>query len=128
MSGTRRVLLAAARDFNSRRFFEAHEVLEDGLEEVEAADWDLILGLIQVAVGYHKASQGLWSGSLLMLGKGLEKMAPYPAVAASLHLDELRQRLRADVERIRAGDFEAVDLAGHPPRFTFAVESEKPTA
>jgi predicted metal-dependent hydrolase len=83
MSGTRRVLLAAAREFNSRRFFEAHEVLEDGLEEIDEADWDLVLGLIQIAVGYHKASQGLWSGSLLMLGKGLDKVGSYPPEAAT---------------------------------------------
>src|SRR5690349_6622565 len=49
----RAVVVAAARDFNTGRYFEAHEVLEDGLEVVPEALWELFVGLIQIAVGYH---------------------------------------------------------------------------
>ena len=120
MSGTRQVLLIAAREFNSGRYFEAHEALEDRLEEVDEADWDLVVALIQIAVGYHKASQELWSGSLLMLEKGLEKAAAFPSRVATLRLDDLRARVRADVERLRSGAFAEVDLRRKPPRFSFA--------
>ena len=113
MSGTRPVLLAAAREFNAGRFFEAHEVLEDGLEDADGEHWDLLLGLIQIAVGYHKASQGLGSGALLMLDKGLLKAAPFPADAGGLELEELRRSVAADVARLRRG--EAVE----PPRLRF---------
>jgi predicted metal-dependent hydrolase len=104
MSGTRPVLLAAAREFNSGRFFEAHEILEEGLEEVDEGHWDLALGLIQIAVGYHKASQGLASGAVLMLGKGLEKVSPFPAEVATLQLEPLRRRVAADIDRLRRGE------------------------
>lgn len=116
---TRDLLLTAAREFNSGRWFEAHEVLEEGLDDTGDEDWDLVVGLIQIAVAYHKASQGLWSGALLMLEKGLDRIAPYPAVAATLRLEELRARARADTVRIRAGDTAAVDLSAERPRMRF---------
>jgi len=119
VSATRSVLLDTAREFNSRRFFEAHEALEERLDDVDESDWELGIGLIQIAVGYHKASQGLWSGALLMLEKGLEKVTRFPPEVATLQLEELRARVRQDAERIRCGDFTSVDLERDPPRFRF---------
>ncbi len=55
--GLRAVIIAAARQFNAGRYFEAHEILEDGLETVPDELWNLLLGLIQIAVGYHKLMQ-----------------------------------------------------------------------
>lgn len=111
--GSRKVLLAAAREINSGRFFEAHEVIEENLEEMDEEHWDLGLGLIQIAVGYHKASQGLRSGALLMLEKGLGKIEPFPDGAGGLQLGDVKNAVRADVERLRRG--EAVE----PPRLRF---------
>src|SRR5512134_2941884 len=63
----RRLLVDAAREFNAGRYFEAHEVIEDGLEQVPDDLWELCIGLIQIAVGYHKTTQGLWRGAAKML-------------------------------------------------------------
>jgi len=49
----RAAVIAAARAFNSGRYFEAHEISEEALEEVPDDRWDLFVGLIQIAVGYH---------------------------------------------------------------------------
>src|SRR5262249_190358 len=76
------LLVAAAREFNAGRYFEAHEVLEDGLEEVPDHMWNLFLGLIQIAVGYHKVTQKLWRGAAQMLSRALEKVEPFPPEAA----------------------------------------------
>ncbi|HVN85685.1 MAG TPA: DUF309 domain-containing protein [Candidatus Binatia bacterium] len=112
----RHALIAAAREFNAGRYFEAHEALEDALDEVPDALWDLFNGLIQIAVGYHKATQQLWSGALRMLDSGLQKVAPYPANAGGINLDAFRERVCADIDRLRAGDFDSDTLAHHPPR------------
>ena len=57
--------------FNDGRFFEAHEAFEDLLDEVEEdGRWDLLIALIQVAVGYHKLASS-HAGSARMLGLGL---------------------------------------------------------
>lgn len=118
MSSTSGALLrAAAREFNAGRYFEAHEVLEEGLDGVADERWDLIVGLIQIAVGYHKATQALWSGVLRMLELGLEKVETAPDVVDGLHVEDLRARVRGDVARVRGGDFGAV-LAS-PPRLLF---------
>ena len=112
----RAVLVAAAREFNARRYFEAHEVLEEGLDVVPSDLWDLFLGLIQVAVGYHKVSQHLWTGARNMLERGREKIASFPATAAGLNLEALRQRVRDDIERLSAGAFDVDAWARQPPR------------
>lgn len=112
----RSVVLRAAREFNAGRYFEAHEVLEDGLEEVPEPLWDLFVGLVQIAVGYHKATQQLWTGAARMLEMGLEKAQAFPADAAGVNLEALRQRVRADIEALRDGRFYPDAFARRPPR------------
>ncbi len=112
----RPLLIDAARAFNSGRYFETHEILEDGLDAVPNDLWDLLIGLIQIAVGYHKVTQHLWAGAARMLQIGLEKLAPYPADAAGLNLEPLRQRLRADIEDLGGDRFDAETFAQQPPR------------
>ena len=112
----RTVVIDAAREFNAGRYFEAHEVLEDGLDAVPDDLWMLFIGLIQIAVGYHKLTQQLWSGARHMLEIGLQKVAPFAAEAAGLKLGALRQRVHADVEQLRDGPFDSEAFARHPPR------------
>jgi len=115
-SNLRRAVIDAAREFNSGRYFEAHEALEESLEEVPDELWNLFLGLIQISVGYHKASQKRWSGAAKMLGLGLRKTNPYPGDAAGVQLEALRQRVQRDIDNIEAGRLEAVLAVEAPPR------------
>jgi predicted metal-dependent hydrolase len=112
----RAVIIAAAREFNAGRYFEAHEVLEDGLETVPDELWDLFLGLIQIAVGYHKVTQRLWRGAAHMFEIGLRKVERFPAHAGGVNLEALRERVRCDLETLRAARFDAAALAQRPPR------------
>lgn len=109
-------MIAAAREFNAGRYFEAHEVIEEGLDETPDDLWDLCIGLIQIAVGYHKTTQGLWPGAAKMLGLGLEKVEPFPTDAGGINLEALRQRVRDDVARLRAGTFDGGAAQRNPPR------------
>ena len=109
-------IIDAARAFNAGQYFEAHEILEDGLDGVPDELWDLFIGLIQIAVGYHKVTQELCSGAAHMLQIGLEKVTRYPATAAGLNLDPLRERVRADVANLNAGRFDRVVFVQQPPR------------
>jgi predicted metal-dependent hydrolase len=112
----RPLLLAAAREFNAGRYFEAHEAIEDGLDDVPDDLWDLCIGLIQIAVGYHKTTQGLWSGAAKMLGLGLEKVEPFAADAGGVNLEALRAHVRADIARLAAGSYDTEAAACNPPR------------
>jgi hypothetical protein len=116
------VLISAARAFNAGEYFEAHEVLEDALETVPDHLFELFVGLIQIAVGYHKATQKLWSGARRMLHLGREKLVPFPAEAAGINLEALRQRVDADLEKLHSGRFDLEACVRHPPRLQPLVE------
>ena len=103
-------LLRAVKDFNSGRYFEAHEHLEEALDEVEDDDntWEMFVGLIQIAVGYHKYVSG-YPGGVKMLGKGLKKVSSLPEECAGVRLESLRRRVRQDLENER-------NILASPPR------------
>jgi uncharacterized protein len=89
------------RRFNGGDFFEAHEAFEECLDAVESDErWDLLLGLVQIAVGYHKLVAG-HSGAERMLALGAEKLASFPDVAFGLAIGRLRRRAAADRRRDR---------------------------
>lgn len=117
----RALLIAAAREFNAGRYFEAHEVLEEGLETVPDTLWDFAIGLIQTAVGYHKITQQLWSGARRMLGIGLQKLERFPVDAGGLQLERLRRRARADRDALAAGTFDPDAFVRNPPRMQLLV-------
>jgi len=112
------VLLRSIKEFNSGHYFAAHEHLEEALDEVEgtADTWELYVGLIQIAVGYHKYISG-YPGGEKMLGLGLEKVSVLPDVCAGVRLKELRQRVGEDL-----ADHEGVQarLQREPPRIMLA--------
>lgn len=111
----RRVLRAAARELNAGRFFEAHEALEEALDDVPDALWPLFLGLVQVAVGYHKRAHG-FAGAERMLALGLEKLAPLPGDALGFDLASFRARAEDEVAAARAGRPGPASLEARPPR------------
>ncbi len=111
-----RVILDAAREFNAGRYFEAHEALEESLDDVPDDWWPLFLGLIQIAVGYHKLASG-FDGAPRMLEIGLAKVAPFAGDALGVGLDALRVRAQRDLESLRAGAADpALDVHRDPPR------------
>jgi predicted metal-dependent hydrolase len=107
-------LVEGVRAFNSGAYFEAHEAFEALLDEAEDDDvvWQVLIGLVQVSVGYHKAASG-HPGAERMLGLGMEKLAPLPDVVAGVAVQRLRQRVSEDLTA--AGSL-ATRLASSPPR------------
>ena len=107
--------IEGVRHFNEGRYFEAHEAFEELLDEVEDDDahWRLLVALVQVAVGYHKASSGN-PGAERMLRMGMEKLAGFPDVAYGVRVRALRERVDADLE---SGDV-ARRVSDDPPRLT----------
>jgi predicted metal-dependent hydrolase len=113
---------AGLRCFNRGDYFAAHEAFEALLDAVEHdRRWDLLVALVQVAVGYHKAAAG-HPGAARMLGLGLEKLAAFPAVAWGLDVAALRARVTADVARLAAGGDAADLFAPDPPRLVMRAQ------
>ena len=110
------------RHFNAGRFYEAHEVFEDLLDDVDGdTRWALLVGFVQVAVGYHKWSSG-HVGAAHMLRLGASKLAGFPPVAYGVAVDSLRCRAEEDAEILDAGGM----LTG-PPRMEMARPTRRPT-
>jgi len=107
-------LLRSVKDFNSGRYFEAHEHLEEAFDEVENQGdvWELFVGLIQIAVGYHKCASG-YPGGEKMLRLGLEKVKPLPDACGGVRVEELRRRVREDLAE---SDNVQERLRREPPR------------
>ena len=104
------------RRFNAGAFFEAHEAFEDLLDEVEGdARWDLLVALIQVAVGYHKCVAG-HEGAARMLRLGSEKLEHFPAVAYGVAVGRLRERAVEDAALLEDGTGLGERFSDNPPR------------
>jgi predicted metal-dependent hydrolase len=87
------------RRFAAGEYFEAHEAFEECLDAVEGdRRWDLLVALIQVAVGYHKLVAG-HPGGARMLGLGQEKLAAFSDVAWGVAVERLRKRVTVDQAR-----------------------------
>src|SRR5262249_62287648 len=100
--------------FTSGRFLEAHEAFEEVLDDVEQDErWDLLVALIQVAVGYHKAASG-HDGATTMLRLGLEKLGAFSDHACGVDVGTLRGRITRDIAEPEA----RTRLADDPPRIT----------
>ncbi len=109
--------LDGVRRFNGGDYFEAHEEFEELLDACEDdGRWDLLVALIQVAVGYHKCASG-HPGGTRMLGMGLAKLAPFEAEAFGVQVEALRTRVAADIAALEAGAA-ASERLGSPPRIT----------
>ena len=103
------------RRFNSGQYFEAHEAFEALMDQVEGdGRWDLLLALVQVAVGYHKAANG-HPGADRMLALGAGKLAAFPPDAWGIDVEGLRRRVAEDLALARDGALVA-RLATTPPR------------
>jgi predicted metal-dependent hydrolase len=108
------------RLFNAGEFFAAHEAFEELLDAVEEdGRWDLLVALVQVAVGYHKLSAG-HPGGRRMLGLGLDKLQAFPAHAWGVRVDALRARVGADVATLDGEGSLGARLAETPPAIELA--------
>jgi uncharacterized protein len=117
-----RAFLEGVRRFNAGRFFEAHEAFEECLDEVESdARWELVLGFVQVAVGYHKCASG-HPGGTEMLGRALAKLEPFAGDAGGVDLAALRARIADDRAALARGVTAATQLAS-PPRLALVASA-----
>src|SRR5260370_13129239 len=76
--------------FNSGRFYDAHEVLEDAWRENSGPEKLFLQGLIQVAVGLHHLSTGNDVGALSLLARAERNLSQYPEVYCGIELERFR--------------------------------------
>jgi len=85
--------------YNTRRFFECHEVLENVWRAEKSPIRELYRGILQVAVGYYHIQRGNYIGARKMFKRCRRWLDPFPDICQGINLAGLRC------------DFEAVEDA-----------------
>ena len=97
----REALAKAVREFNSWRFYDCHETLED-VWRAEAGDLvDFYQGIIKVAAGFHHLLRGNHKGAVNLLGPALALLAPYRPSCLGLNVQRLIDEAGACYQRLR---------------------------
>ena len=90
--------------FNSRQFFEAHELWEDVWRETIDPERRFLQGLIQVAAAFHHYSRENLLGTRKLLQAGLLKLDSFPETHGGLEIEPLRCAVREWIAVLKAGD------------------------
>lgn len=112
----------AVAQFNSWRFYDAHETLEDiwratGAKGDETTLANFYQGLIKAAAGYHHLLRDNYAGVVKVLGDVERLLAPYSPATLGVDVAGLVAGVRGTLERMaelgaeRLGEF---DRAGIP--------------
>lgn len=105
-------LAKGIEEFNTRRFFECHETLEDIWRAEPRPLRQFYKGIIQVAAGFHHLRRNNWKGTVNKLESGTRYLEPFRprhlGVDVQRLIDEARGCRSAIVElgRERIGEFD----------------------
>lgn len=98
------------RLFNSQRYFEAHEALEDVWLEASGDRKTVLQGLIQVAAAFHHHSRGNRAGFRSLLAKGCSKLEHFGTEFEGIDLAVLRAQLQTWQEHLHSSSLPAPPL------------------
>jgi len=93
-------LLTGIRQFNAGEFWECHETLEEIWRREAGPVRELYRGILQVGVGFLHLRRANYRGSLSLLGRGLRRLEPLPAVCQGVDVADLRARTRWCLEKL----------------------------
>ena len=97
----REALAKGVREFNSWRFYDCHETLED-VWRAEASDLvDFYQGIIKVAAGFHHLLRGNHKGTVNLLGHALTLLEPYRPSRLGVNVQRLIDEAGACYQRLR---------------------------
>ncbi len=90
-------------EFNSGRFFDAHETWEEIWLATPEPEKAFLQGIIQVAAAFHHYTRSNPAGAKSLLEAGLAKLQRFPATHRGLALEELRSSARRWIAAFAAG-------------------------
>jgi len=76
-------------EFNSERFFEAHEAWEHVWLASAGAEKRFLQGIIQIAAAFHHYQRSNWKGACSLLEAGLGRLRDAPSNHAGIALEAL---------------------------------------
>jgi len=99
-----RLFRKGLEDFNSGRFYEAHEHWEEVWLETLDPEKIFLQGLIQVAAAFHHYSRANRQGTQNLLQAGLIKIERFPHVHRGLAVEPLRVTVRRWLAELEGGE------------------------
>lgn len=84
------------RLFNQRKYFEAHEALEDAWREETGPIRELYRGILQVAVTYLHITRGNYEGAVKVYGRSLKWLKDWPDICRGIGVEQFRK----DAEKV----------------------------
>ena len=87
----------------ARRWFDAHEALEDEWREAPGPERDFLQGLVHVTVAWHHASNGNRPGASRQLEKAARRLGPYAPVHRSVDVASVLGQCEAASARVAEG-------------------------
>ncbi len=102
---TREALAKGIAEFNSWRFYDCHETLEDVWREVgskgeEGTLADFYQGIIKMAAGFHHVLRDNYKGAVNLLSDGSRLLEPYRTVTIGVDVEQLLRDVRPCLDRI----------------------------
>ena len=100
-------LTKAVQEFNSWRFYDCHETLEDvwldaGGKSTKAELANFCQGIIKVAAGFHHVLRDNHRGAVLLLTDALRLLAPYHPQTLGVDVESLTVSTRKCLDRIES--------------------------
>lgn len=95
--------------FNSREFFEAHEVWEEIWLVESEPEKSFLQGLIQIAAAFHHYCHGNSWGAELLLAAGIVKLSRFPNHHAGLEIAPLRESSKSWARALGKGETPHLD-------------------
>jgi hypothetical protein len=96
----RKALAQAVREFNSWRFYDCHETLEDVWRAEGGELANLYQGIIKVATGFHHLLRGNHKGTVNLLGHALTLLDPYRPSNLGVNVQRLLEETDACYRRV----------------------------
>ena len=106
--------LEGIHNFNSGKFWEAHESWETLWLVAESDLEQFLQGLIQVAAAYHHIQRGTFRGAPRLFAAGLRRLDAFPLVHCGLDRTEVDTAARRHKEWLEAGPQAPMDSAEYP--------------
>jgi len=102
---TREALAKGIAEFNSWRFYDCHETLEDVWREVgskgeEATLADFYQGIIKIAAGFHHVLRDNYKGAVNLLSDASRLLERYRPVTLGVDVEQLLHDVRPCLDRI----------------------------
>ena len=106
--------LEGIHNFNSRKFWEAHESWETLWLVAESDLEQFLQGLIQVAAAYHHIQRGTFRGAQRLFAAGLRRLDAFPLMYCGLDRTDVDEAARRHQAWLEAGAEEPLHSEQYP--------------